>query len=271
MPAANWKWILHHAQRIRASLFVASFLLMIIILLIRFFKFDLYCAISHEDGLFEYAQTACYFLCFILFISLGLARYRVYETLQSLVLFLFAMVCFLLSMEEISWGQRIFSLATPPALELLNRQHETNIHNLNPVHRGFQYLFIFAGCCFLMALAIRYIPYFKRAPWARTWFRKLLHLTPGWYLLPYPLPVMLIYSYYLLFAYYGYTYLGWSGFRIGVIIHWRDQEPAEFMLALGVLLYAISLWARLRFKQATSHHSFASTASTFQENERSSK
>ncbi len=271
MLAANWKWILHRAQHIRAGILFASFLIMIIILLIRIFEFDLYVAISREDGLFEYSQSVFYFLCVFLFMSLGLARYRTCETLQSLVLFFFAIVCFLLSMEEISWGQRIFSLATPPSLEVLNRQHETNIHNINPLHRGFQYAYLLAVFCFLAAMAIRYIPYFKRAPWSRTWFRKLVHLTPGWYLLPYPLPVMIIYSYFLFFAYYGYEYFGWSGFRIGVIIQWRDQEPAEFVLALGVLLYAISLWARLRLKQAMSHQSFAAIASTFQEKERSSK
>ncbi|MCY4260904.1 MAG: hypothetical protein OXC91_11640 [Rhodobacteraceae bacterium] len=32
--------------------------------------------------------------------------------------------------EEISWGQRLFAIETPEALRVINRQDETNIHNL---------------------------------------------------------------------------------------------------------------------------------------------
>src|SRR5262245_46156693 len=31
--------------------------------------------------------------------------------------------------EEISWGQRLFSIATPPTLDAVNIQHELNLHN----------------------------------------------------------------------------------------------------------------------------------------------
>lgn len=36
--------------------------------------------------------------------------------------------------EEISWGQRIFSFATPPSLKEVNMQGEINIHNLKWFH-----------------------------------------------------------------------------------------------------------------------------------------
>ena len=41
-----------------------------------------------------------------------------------------ALVFFLFTMEEISWGQRILGFGTPAALEGVNQQDETTIHNL---------------------------------------------------------------------------------------------------------------------------------------------
>ena len=35
--------------------------------------------------------------------------------------------------EEISWGQRIFGFATPETLEKINKQDETNIHNIGSI------------------------------------------------------------------------------------------------------------------------------------------
>ena len=41
---------------------------------------------------------------------------------------------FLLAGEEISWGQRIFHIAEPGALDAINEQHELNLHNIQGVH-----------------------------------------------------------------------------------------------------------------------------------------
>jgi len=43
--------------------------------------------------------------------------------------------CLLVLMEEISWGQRIFGLATPEFLEHINRQHEISLHNIGFLQR----------------------------------------------------------------------------------------------------------------------------------------
>ncbi len=43
---------------------------------------------------------------------------------------LLAIFFFLVFAEEVSWGQRIFSWATPEAWSQINTHHETNIHNL---------------------------------------------------------------------------------------------------------------------------------------------
>ncbi len=43
----------------------------------------------------------------------------------------FAIGCFVLFGEEISWGQRVFGIQTPQALRDANFQQEINLHNLN--------------------------------------------------------------------------------------------------------------------------------------------
>jgi hypothetical protein len=47
---------------------------------------------------------------------------------------LLAVACLLVAGEEISWGQRLFEIPTPPELWRLNRQHELNLHNIAGVH-----------------------------------------------------------------------------------------------------------------------------------------
>ena len=54
------------------------------------------------------------------------------------VLFLLVAVgAFVVAGEEISWGQRILGLTTPDALNDINHQGETNIHNISSLQRVF--------------------------------------------------------------------------------------------------------------------------------------
>ncbi|MEW6401722.1 MAG: hypothetical protein AB1649_07980 [Chloroflexota bacterium] len=58
------------------------------------------------------------------------------STIKQLVYLGLALVFFFLAAEEISWGQRIFNLATPQALEQQNDQGEINIHNLTALENS---------------------------------------------------------------------------------------------------------------------------------------
>lgn len=80
-------------------------------------------ALSHEDGLFEYLTSICFFTAAIFFFRTFLLSRNLY--------FLFFFVIFLFGAgEEISWGQRIFNFKTPDLLYNLNEQHEFNLHNI---------------------------------------------------------------------------------------------------------------------------------------------
>jgi len=43
---------------------------------------------------------------------------------------LFTLGCLFIAGEEVSWGQRIFDWSTPTALERVNKQGETTVHNI---------------------------------------------------------------------------------------------------------------------------------------------
>jgi len=51
--------------------------------------------------------------------------------LHGLWFVLVALGCFYIGGEEISWGQQLVHWKTPAAIDVLNRQHETNLHNMS--------------------------------------------------------------------------------------------------------------------------------------------
>ena len=84
-----------------------------------------------EDGLSEWWSVATYLVA----AGFAGATYRALRTskhpkLRYLYLVL-AVAFFLGAMEEISWGQRLFGWGTPSAIERINFQDETTIHNVN--------------------------------------------------------------------------------------------------------------------------------------------
>jgi hypothetical protein len=88
---------------------------------------------SREDGFFENLSAIFFGLSSLIF---GLAIKNNKEYFQSkvglgmLATLAWVILMFIFMGEEISWGQRIFSIETPEALMESNLQQEFNIHNL---------------------------------------------------------------------------------------------------------------------------------------------
>jgi len=92
------------------------------------FAFDL---VVRERGPVELGTFACYFVACVLFARLAYAAAKHREPLLVPLWYAaFAVLCFLASMEEISWGQAWFHYATPFGLADVNEQGELNFHNL---------------------------------------------------------------------------------------------------------------------------------------------
>lgn len=98
--------------------------------------------LTKEDGVIEDLGAGCFFLSSIFFL---LAYYRSYgsrglfglgrmKIKRNLFYLFFGVVLLFGSLEELSWGQRIFRFQTPEFFLKYNRQKEVNIHNLRWFH-----------------------------------------------------------------------------------------------------------------------------------------
>ncbi len=83
-----------------------------------------------EDGVVEYGTAiALLASCFVLIRNALSIRGRAGGLAVGLTFF-YALLFFFGAGEEISWGQRIFGWETSEAMKELNRQDETNLHNI---------------------------------------------------------------------------------------------------------------------------------------------
>jgi len=191
---------------------------------LRYWNFNIYKRLFTEDGLFEYFTSAIYLGAAAIAIVIALAFKRKERFILAAAYSLLTFGFFFVAGEEISWGQRILGIDTPAAFLESNTQQELTIHNLEPIQRMLPAIYVFVGAygAFLWLLTLPRI-----AP-LRT--RITPYVAPRWYLATYFLPVFLL-----------YTHLGlatretaWFRYR------WPDQEPAEFIMSLGFLLFVLS-------------------------------
>lgn len=97
----------------------------------RTFLYDQYL----EDGFFESATVVLYFISVLMLLTV-LIRHRDVLGMSGgalrlrVVVILLCLAILFVSMEEISWGQRIFHWETPALLRGINVQNETNVHNI---------------------------------------------------------------------------------------------------------------------------------------------
>lgn len=87
-----------------------------------------------EDRFLETA-TAVLFVCSAALLVVAAIRHRrrpiAHLNVVAALIAALGVVLFVMGMEEISWGQRLFHWATPAALQQVNDQGETNIHNIS--------------------------------------------------------------------------------------------------------------------------------------------
>jgi len=92
---------------------------------------ELYHFLLKEDGPLENIATACVLFAALLF----LLAYFKHRHVKNAFFLLFSFALFILFMEEISWGQRIFGLQVPDVLQQTNAQKEINLHNFKGIYR----------------------------------------------------------------------------------------------------------------------------------------
>ena len=185
-----------------------------------------------EDALLETVQFVLVLSATLVFAVLS-ARLLRGGQLVGLLYALVTAGLFFVAGEEISWGQRIFGLRTPEALEAINTQQEISVHNIQGMHLRFIYAVMLAGIygTFVPLLALA-LPAGRRAS------------RLGRLLIP---PLFLIPAFFMPFG-YRFTRLALQpeqyvepGYRVFVITEFN--EVTELCLYFGLLVFG---WLNLR-------------------------
>lgn len=106
--------------------------------------------LCREDGAIEWLTMFFYLIAAGLFFFMG--RKPGFERIWY---WGFGLLFFVIAGEEISWGQRVFGVATPEALQDANVQQEMNLHNLSGIHdkvRAMALIFILGVCYAIPAM-----------------------------------------------------------------------------------------------------------------------
>lgn len=190
-----------------------------------------YMAIIQEDQIVESLQVAFYLVAGILAFITAYRSLRSAVTTTRIIYLGFAIGLLLMSLEEISWGQRLLYLPSPRFFLEYNRQHEINLHNLRPVQPLLHSIYILVAC--YAAFAWRIVP--RRV--ARRYGRS--NILPPRILMLYFLPVAVFYLYIELGTYVFAAFIPFDKYTFGNFICIHDQEPAELLFSLGLLLFTL--------------------------------
>lgn len=191
---------------------------------------ELYVQAVQEDSIVEYAQAVLYLSAALVAFSTAVVFFRSGLVAYAVLYSALACALFFVTAEEISWGQRLFDIPIPEYFQKENSQGELTIHNLGPIHRVLHPTYMIVG--FLLAFSWLFLTRGLRSryPLATT------YLVPSRLLMLYFLPVTIIY-FYIEYGSQLAVGLGCVSCGIEEIVIFRDQEPAELMLALGLLLF----------------------------------
>lgn len=182
-----------------------------------------------EDSWSEYATFLFWFFTFCI-LSWALLKYREFRKPGY---FLFALIAFVIAMEEISWGQRIFHITTPEFFQTRNYQRELTFHNLaRPDH-----YYVYIGTIIILgSIAL---------PVLATMFSRFQKFCNG---LGIPIVPVRCWPFFILSIYLFEYYRYFEFHRLSNIKLSYLSELAEFSLALAVSAMTLNLVLRLSKK-----------------------
>ena len=153
--------------------------------------------------------------------------------------------------EEVSWGQHLFKWQAPEAIRAINKQDETNLHNIgslfNEKPRGLLELFVFIGG---IVMAYRLGRHRSARSW-KTWF------WPGWVCIPVAVITVGVRIPDRLEKYFG---IGSDDPALGAIFNMHVSEAQEFFFAMFLMVYLTSFRLRLERLPESSSNSAVTTA-----------
>ena len=223
------------SRRLKFLIFAMPLALALLFVSIKLTHPAAYNRLIQEDAFCENVQAATYLASFLLAVLL-LAEAVAQRALPRAFLLACLSLALLLTFgEEISWGQRILGYAAPDFFLQYNRQKEVSIHNLCSVHEKLHLAYVIIGLYGALGWLPWRLPYLNRL---QRESRLAALLAPPWYA-----------SLYFLGLSGLYALLTFPNplFASGRVV-FRDQEPAELLLAMGMLIWVVTLCAAWEWK-----------------------
>lgn len=226
---------------VKLGIFLFPFILVIMMTMLKWkFPFWYRKLVWKEDSIVEYLTAIFYFFSCLISYSISVYFYKNKFKLYSLPYFILTVCFFFIAMEEISWGQRLLGIGTPEEFyKYTDFQKEINFHNLKifPIHTLPIVVSLYGGLArFLIPKSV-----------IRNYRPIVNYFTPDYYLVFYFLIVGILYLYIyplgslIVSLLGGHSEVEYRIFGLGKehFIRTHDQEPAEFLLSVGFLLFVL--------------------------------
>lgn len=199
-----------------------------------------YNSIVQEDTAIEYLQAAFFFLASIISFFICGKFFKERLMLHGVLFACLSLGLFFVSMEEISWGQRIFNIENPEFFNERNMQEELTVHNLDTVANHLSEAYILTGLFGAFGwLLVSAFSLKRRIPFVNLY-------VPAWFISSYFFFVLFTNTLFSKIRPFAVEELGIEKLRMGYFFIYRDQEPAEFILSIGFLLFASHIYIRLK-------------------------
>jgi hypothetical protein len=195
----------HRPRALPIAVSLAPLPILAALIAVKFALPNFYYRIIQEDAFLENLQFALYLLA----AANGYLAARDFRAAgmryTAIAWYLFAVAAVLVALEEVSWFERLLDMHLG-AIQSRNVQHETTIHNLYLVQPHLHPFYATVAGVGVLS-------------WV---FFRNSYVLPPKALCLYFLPAFLLYTFFMI-----------DPEAVGHTIVWRDQEPAETLLALG--------------------------------------
>lgn len=190
---------------------------------------SVYRALADEDGLLEWIQFAVLLTTIVLAATLAVTLWQRGHRLLALLYVVATVGAIFVAGEEVSWGQRILGFVTPSELEDVNRQGETNVHNIGSV------LALFNLGIMAVSLSAIVLPFLRWTVW-----RDRARSVAGYVLIP-PLALGTAFAIPLVYRVVRLVFLPDAGARVT-----KYQEFAELCFYVGLAAFFFLAFRAIR-------------------------
>jgi hypothetical protein len=193
--------------------------------------------LTEEDQFAETMQVLCYTAACVMCVLVVRYQFKAKQWLIGALYVVLGCGLVFLVGEEMSWGQRVFGWTTPESMVAINKQEETNLHNIHGVGHSFKWIQLLVGAYGTILPLV----FLRKDLLAR--FRKLVDaVVPHWSLVLFFMPMFI-----------------WKLFRnLGPPIPERFyyvitnyNEIVELILAMGFCLFLLFQLRKCRREFAT--------------------